>query len=88
MKFLEDQNIWCSKQLVSLIEKIQKSASDKQTAHEVFINLAKVFDTVDHTQMLNKLSHYGVTDIVNKWFKSYLSHHTQYGFHQWFQLKV
>ena len=40
----------------------------------VFIDLEKVFDTVNHQIILSKLYHYGIT---NKWFSSYLSGRSQ-----------
>ena len=45
----------------------------------VFIDLEKVFDTVDHyTILLDKLKYYGMRGIINIWFKSFLQRRGQY----------
>ena len=46
-------------------------------SHDVFIDLKKALDTVDHTILLSKLSHYGICGITNNWLFSYLSNRTQ-----------
>ena len=43
-----------------------------------FIDYEKAFDTIDYTLLLNKLSYYGIKDIVSGWSKSYLSNRTPY----------
>ena len=45
---------------------------------EVFIDLSKAFDTVDHNILLEKLSMYRVKGNNPKWFHSYLSNRKQY----------
>ena len=43
----------------------------------VYFDLKKAFDTVDHSNLLSKLSRYRVSDIELKWFESYLSNRQQ-----------
>ena len=42
------------------------------------MDLSKAFDTLDHTILLQKLQHYGVSDLGVNLLKSYLSHRKQY----------
>ena len=40
--------------------------------------MQKAFDTVDNQILLAKLNHYGICQVSNDWFKSYLSSRHQY----------
>ena len=44
----------------------------------VFVDFQKAFGTVDHNILLHKPSHYGIRDIANCWFSSYLSNRKQF----------
>ena len=46
--------------------------------HTRFSNFEKAFDTVSHDILLEKLNHYGIREISNDWFRSYLSNRTQF----------
>ena len=44
----------------------------------VFIDLAKPFDSVDHSTLIHKLKHYGVCDESLQWFQDYFSGRKQF----------
>ena len=44
----------------------------------IYIDLSKAFDTLDHSILLRKLKHYGIEDVENSLFRSYLSDRYQY----------
>ena len=55
------------------IEEITTSADAKTLSVGVFIDLAKAFDTVDHSFLLNKLYQYGIRETQFDLIKTYLS---------------
>ena len=57
--------------LLSLAENIRGALDNNNFVSEIFIDLQKAFDTVDHPRLLNKLKHYGIIGKANDWFKSY-----------------
>ena len=64
--------------ILTLLEGIQKALDDGQFTCGIFIDLEKVFDTVSHHILLEKLNHYGIRGVSNDWFRSYLSYRTQF----------
>ena len=71
--------------LMSLTEMVRNALDNSNFACGIFVDFQKAFDTVDHEILLQKLEHYGIRGLANKWFKSYLSNRKQYvsvnGFH-------
>ena len=59
--------------LINITENIRKALDDGNISCEVFVDLQKAFDTVEHQILLAKLNHYGIRGVSNDWFKSYLS---------------
>ena len=42
--------------------KITESFNSKQKILGIFLDLSKAFDTIDHTTLLSKLYHYGISE--------------------------
>ena len=90
MGFLNDRKVLYTKQLgfqkyfsiahvvISPIENKEKAIDKKVFVCGVFVGLQKAFDTVDHSILLHKLSHYGIRDKNSCWFSSYLSNSNQF----------
>ena len=64
--------------LINITEIIRKALDDGNIGCEVFVDLQKAFDTVEHQILLAKLGGYGIRGASNDWFKSYLSNCSQY----------
>ena len=64
--------------LISLSERIKCTLDSNRVGCGIFIDLQKAFDTVNHTIVLQKLSHYGIRGISLLWFQSYLKGRQQY----------
>ena len=63
--------------LVDLIDEITKALDEESYAISIFLDLSKAFDTVNHSILLSKLDVYGIRDIENRWFRSYLNKRKQ-----------
>ena len=63
--------------VIDIINTIQTNMDKRLYSCDVFIDLKKTFDTVDHAILLDKRNHYGFRGIINKWFSSYLQDRTQ-----------
>ena len=55
-----------------MTEHVKSSVESGKFGCGIFIDFKKAFNTVNHTILLKKLEHYGISDIPYKWFESYL----------------
>ena len=51
--------------LINIIENIRKALDIRNIGYGLFVDLEKVFDTVDHQILLAKLIHYGISGVSN-----------------------
>ena len=89
MKHLETNNILsnfqyrfrpahsCKTQLISLVEEIKQSLDSHYHADLITLDFSKAFDTVPHTQLLNKLQHYSINRKLHKWLTTWLTNRIQ-----------
>jgi len=56
---------------------ISKALDKGDKALGIFLDLAKAFDTVDHSLLIKVFSSYGINGICLNWFKSYLNKRKQ-----------
>ncbi|XP_065658136.1 uncharacterized protein LOC136082650 [Hydra vulgaris] len=64
--------------ILHLVHDIFNGLNEKKYTLGIFIDLSKVFDTVDHIILLSKLEIYGIRNSNMAWFKSYLYNRKQY----------
>ena len=62
----------------TLIDQINSSFEKSHFTLDVFIDLSKAFDTVDHHILVPKLENYGVNGKNLSWFQSYLKNRKQH----------
>ena len=63
--------------LLRVVDSWRKAIDDGKFVVAGFLDLAKIFDCVDHSILLSKLKQYGVVDGAYLWFESYLSDRRQ-----------
>ena len=61
-----------------LVDRIHSDLVNNEIPFSIFLDLSKAFDTINHSILLNKLSHYGIKGIPLTLIKSYLLNRQQY----------
>ena len=61
----------------SLINDILKSIDNRKIVGDIFLDLQKAFDCVDHDILLEKLKFYGISGKSNELMKSYIKNRYQ-----------
>ena len=63
---------------LELIDRIINTMDTNEIPLNIFLDLSKALDTIDHTILLNKLKYYGLKGSTLNLFQSYLSNRKQY----------
>ena len=64
--------------LLDVVNNAYNNINDNNFTALIFIDLKKAFDTVNHSILIRKLSHYGIRGIANDLFSSYLHDRKQF----------
>ena len=78
LQFSFRQKYSASHVLINLADKIREQLDSWNFARGIFVDLQKVFDTVGHAILIQKLNHYSIRGVANNWFSSYLQNRSQY----------
>ena len=64
--------------MLELIDRITQHLDKGTTPINVYLDLSKAFDTLDHNILLHKLKYYGIEGTALRLFESYLNERQQY----------
>ena len=63
---------------LEIVDRINTVLDNNETPLSIFLDLSKAFDTLNHSILLNKLKHYGITGLSLNLIQSYLSDRKQF----------
>ncbi len=64
---------------LEVIDRIMVEMDKNVIPINIYLDLSKAFDTLDHNILINKLSYYGINGIALKHFQNYLTDRKQFG---------
>ena len=64
--------------VLETIDRISAEMDNYKTPLNIYLDLSKAFDTINHNFLLKKLNYYGVSGMANILIKSYLTSWKQY----------
>lgn len=64
--------------LIKAVDSWIAAIDERQKVVSVFLDLRKAFDVIEHDILISKLRNSGITGSELDWFKSYLSHRSQF----------
>ena len=67
----------CETQLLELSDQVTSNLHAGYETDIIILDFAKAFDKVNHSLLVHKLEHYGVTGQINKWIESFLTDRKQ-----------
>ena len=67
----------CTTQLIAFIEDVSHALDHQKQVDIILLDFSKAFDTVPHQRLLSKLKHYGITNEIYNWIKTWLTQRTQ-----------
>ena len=63
---------------IQLVDRLTKQMDLGNVPTNIYIDLSKAFDTLEHSILLDKLSYYGICGVENLMLRTYLSNRHQY----------
>ncbi|CAH1268376.1 HSD11B1L [Branchiostoma lanceolatum] len=67
----------CESQLVLTLQDLSNNLDNNKQVDVAVLYFSKAFDTVPHERLLSKLEHYGISDLLQSWFRAFLTERTQ-----------
>ena len=64
--------------LLQLLDKVTNELDNNYYSIEVFLDLSKAFDTINHGILIDKLQRYSRRGVAVNWIHNYLSNRSQY----------
>ena len=63
---------------MELIDRLKLTMNNNETPLDIYLDMSKEFDTIDHTILINKLTFYGIHGVALDLIKSYFDNRYQF----------